>query len=349
MRRADGGDQGPPIYAAYRDRPWRRVGLALVCIGLVVAFFVVPIPIFYTYLPGPLRDVERLVTVSGARTYSSQGALLLTTVSVDVNVTAADLVSAALDPTKAVVPRDQVTGGRPLQRVERLQRQEMSASQQQAKTVALGALGLGTPKGKGARVFETLGGAPADGLLRPGDVILAIDGRPVATTCDVGKAIDDTDIGDMVHLQVRRDGRVIDVEVPTARNPIDPSSPFIGVQMEEVGYSFDPGVNVRFETGDIAGPSAGLMFTLGLYDRLTPGDLTGGRTIAGTGTIDCSGRVGPIGGIVQKVAAASARGAEVFLAPEANAADARSVAGDTMIVAVSNFDDALHYLEGSSS
>jgi Lon-like protease len=316
---------------------------------LVAAFFAVPIPVFYTYLPGPVRDVERLVDVTGARTFASDGVLYLTTVSVDVNVTGANLVGAIVDPTKAVVTRDQVTGGQSLQRVERIQREEMTLSKQHAEEVALAALGFGKPRGKGARVVSTLAGSPAAGVLRAGDVILSIDGRDVRTTCDVGRAIDATEVGDQVALTVRRGGDVLDLEVTTARSTFDPASPFIGVEMEDVDYRFEPGVQVSFKTGEIAGPSAGLMFTLALYDRLTPGDLTGGRTIAGTGTIDCGGRVGPIGGIVQKVAAASAKGVDVFLAPEANAADARSVAGSTRIVAVSDFDDAVRYLDGSSS
>jgi PDZ domain-containing protein len=116
--------------------------------------------------------------------------------------------------------------------------------------------------------------------------------------------------------------------------------------MESVNYRFDPGFKIEFETGEIAGPSAGLMFSLALYDRLTPDDLTAGRKIAGTGTIECDGGVGPIGGIEQKVAGAQARGAEIFLAPQANSASAQAVADDIEVVPISTFGDAITYLEG---
>jgi Lon-like protease len=333
-----------------RERRWPRALTAIVALVMVGAAFTVPLPLFYIYLPGPVRDVERLVRVQEAPTYASEGSLLMTTVSVDVNATAADMVAAAFDPFKAVITRDQLLGNQgSLQRVEEQQRQAMDQSKRDAETVALTALGLDEPTGEGARVTHTVARSPADGVLRPGDVIVAIDGTAVATTCDVGETLDRTEIGDEVEIVVRRDGATASVRVETVPHPGDPRAAFIGVAMEDVGYRFEPGVEVDFETGRVAGPSAGLMFTLALYDRLTPEDLTGGRAIAGTGTIDCGGGVGPIGGIVQKVAAAESRGADVFLAPTRDAAEARSVADGIEVVAVSDFGDALAYLEGGSS
>ena len=116
--------------------------------------------------------------------------------------------------------------------------------------------------------------------------------------------------------------------------------------MSDVDYSYDPGIEVDFQTGRIAGPSAGLMFSLALYDRLTSQDLTGGRAVAGTGTIDCDGGVGPIGGVEQKVAGAEREGAEIFLAPAANAQTAQSAARDIEVVSISSFSDAVGYLQG---
>ncbi len=149
-------------------------------------------------------------------------------------------------------------------------------------------------------------------------------------------------------MTIRRDGDRKTVTLRTVPNPQDPSSAFVGVQMSDVDYEFDPGAEVRFKTGEIAGPSAGLMFALALYDRVTPDDLTQGRKIAGTGEIACDGGVGPIGGIEEKVAAAERIGAEVFLAPAANADAARGAADELEVVAVSNFNDAVEFLEGLS-
>ena len=314
---------------------------------LLFAAFFVPIPVLYEYLPGPAPKVDRLVSVSGARTYSSEGSFRLTTVSVDTQVTFVEWVMSGFDPETAVVTRDQVTGGQSLEDLQRSQEAAMSASNQHAQEVALIELGLSKPEGDGARVTSTVRGTPGQKVFLEGDLILEVDGERIATVCDVGRQIDTHEIGDIVEFTVRRDGSRKSFKVGTVANPQDSETPFVGVGMEEVNYSFDPGVDVEFDPGDIAGPSAGLMFALQIYDQLTPDDLTHGRSIAGTGEIACDGGVGPIGGIEQKVAGAKREGAEIFLAPTLNADAAREVAeGDIEIVAISTFDDALEYLEG---
>jgi PDZ domain-containing protein len=336
------------------DELWMRRAVRGIVFGslaavVLVAGLFVPIPVFFVYLPGPVRDVERLVEVSRARTYSSEGRLYLTTVSVDVSVTAADMVLAAFDGSRVIVLANKVTGGRSPEHLEEAQRKEMVASKRHARDVALAALGLGRPTGKGALVVDTAEGAPADGVLQPGDVITSVDGRPVRTTCDVGRAVVGAGIGSELRVRVRRAERFVDLTLRTTRAPSDPASAYIGVAMRDLDYELDPTVGVDFKTGRIAGPSAGLMFALGLYDRLTPEDLTGGRTIAGTGTIQCDGRVGAIGGIEQKVAAAERHGADIFLAPRASYESARSAAEAIEVVAVSSFDDAVDYLEASDA
>ena len=323
--------------------------ILLVALGIVVilAAFLAPIPIFYAYLPGPVRDVERLVEVTGdARTYSSEGELLLTTVSVDPQVTFVEMLQSQWDDSTAIVFKEEVTQGQSFDQLLEDQREQMVDSKRRAQEVALAALGLGRPEGDGARVADTEDGAPADGKLQAGDVIREVDGTPVSTTCDVGREIDDHEVGEEVEVTYERDGAVGTVTLETASLPTDRGEPYIGIYMRDVNYRFEPGVEVEFDTGRIGGPSAGLMMTLALYDRLTPDDLTSGRKVAGTGTIACDGGVGAIGGIEQKVAGAERAGADVFLAPEANADAARKVANDIEIVAVSDFAEAVEYLEG---
>ena len=325
--------------------PWLWIFGTILIVLLLAASFFLPIPIFYAYLPGPVRDVERLIEVGGTRTYSSEGSLLLTTVSVDTQVTFFDMIQSLVDEDKTIVTRDEVTSGQSLQDLRVEQRREIRESKRRAQEVAAGALGIAEPHGKGARVLGTVNGLPAHGRLREDDLIVSIDGDEVETTCDVGRAVDSHDVGEKVTIVVRREGELRTIALSTAEDPREPGSSFIGVIMDEVDYSFDLGFDVSFETGRIAGPSAGLMFALALYDRLTPDDLTDGRRIAGTGTIACDGVVGPIGGVEQKVAGAEARGAKIFLAPEGNAAAARAVADDIEIVSVTTFDDAIEYLE----
>lgn len=319
--------------------------LAVVGLAMIVAAFLVPVPVFFAYLPGPVRDVERLVDIGEARTYSSEGTLLLTTVSVDSQVTVSEMVESAFDDSTAIVMKDAVTGGQSLDALIKAQKREIQQSKQDAQEVALAALGYGAPTGDGARVIATQQGAPAADLLKEGDVIVSVDGEPVQTTCEVGRTIDRFDVGDRIAIGIERDGKKETFQVGTVDNPQDPGSPIIGVLMEDVNREFDPGLEVTFDTGKIGGPSAGLMMSLALYDQLTPDDLTGGRKIAGTGTISCDGGVGAIGGIEQKIAGAEAAGAEIFLAPAGNTPAAKKVATDIEVVKVSSFEDALEYLK----
>lgn len=325
---------------------WRWVVLAVFGAILMWAAFYVRIPMFYAYLPGPAPSVEGLIEISDSTTYSSEGSFLLTTVSVDTEVTFADIIFTALDPDRVIVDAQDVTGGESLHDLQRDQIREMRSSNRHAQEVAFEALGLGRPEGDGAKVAATVEDSPAAEVLELGDHILSVDGERVSTPCDVGRAINSHDIGDTVTLVVKRDGEKKTFELTAIANPQDPASAFLGVAMEPVNYRFDPGVDVKFETGEIAGPSAGLMFALTLYDQLTPDDLTGGRKIAGTGTIECDGGVGPIGGVEQKVAGAEREGAEIFFAPTVNAKPARAAAGDISVVSVSDFQDAVEYLEG---
>jgi Lon-like protease len=348
MQLNDWGVSDPPgVQPVKGIHPWRYVIAGVSLIGLVLASLLVSIPMYYVYLPGPARDVETLVEVTGAKTYSSEGSLFLTTVTIDTQVTFYDLIQAGLDSQKAVVDSTSVNQGASLDELREQQNREMSESKRAARVVALGALGLGSPTGDGVDVVDTLEGAPADGILEPGDRIVSLQGRQVQTTCDVSRIMHTVEPGDTVTVVIQRSGKQLTLDAEAARNEQDGSA-LIGIRMRDVNFEFEPEVNARFATGSIGGPSAGLMFALGLYDRLTPEDLTGGRRIAGTGTIRCDGSVGPIGGIEEKIAGAEREGAEVFLAPAADADAAERVADGLLVVPVETFEDALDYLEGRS-
>jgi PDZ domain-containing protein len=334
----------PEVLLPKKRRGWRSLIALVVIVAIIAVAFLVPIPIFFAYLPGPVRELEELVIVDGTSTYSSEGSLYLTTVSVDTEVTFAEWVVALIDSTEQVVSRESVTGGGSLDQLERRQREEMADSKESAEIVALGALGIAQPEGDGARVDGLVPDTPAARHLEEGDVITRIDDEDVSTLCDVGRAVGAHEPGENVRVAVLRGEDPRTLTIQAAENPNSPGRAFLGIAMEP-DFDFDSGLEIEFKTGRIAGPSAGLMFSLALYDRLTPDDLTAGRMIAGTGTINCDGSVGPIGGIRQKVAGAEREGAEIFIAPVANAADARAVAGEIEIVAVDSFYEALDYLE----
>jgi len=322
---------------------WRYVVIVVLVLGLGAAAFFAPIPVVFIYLPGPMRDAEELVQAADAKTYSSEGSLYMTTITVDTEVTFVDMLLAAVHPDQEVVMREQVTGGQSLEDLRVSQRAEMRASQSSAKQVALTELGFDPPTGEGAEIVGIIVDSPAERDLRETDVIVGIDGRPIRTTCDVGSVMNAKEPGELATILYERDDARRRTEVRLARSPFGPGA-FLGVEMRTVDFSFSPGVEVTFDTGRIAGPSAGLMLALALYDQLTPEDLTAGREIAGTGTLDCDGEVGAIGGIRQKIAAARARGVEIFLAPAGSIEEARQAGEGINVVPVDTFAAALDYL-----
>jgi Lon-like protease len=338
---ANDWDLPPPPVAPVVDRsPWRLVVAMAIAAALVVGAFMVPIPVFFLYVPGPVRDVEKLVHVEDAKTYSSEGQLFLTTVNIKPSVTFVDLIKAGLDPHMDVVMKEDVTQGQTLREVREQARVDMRESKQAARQTAFAALGLRA--GEGARIIETVPDSPAAAVLLQGDRVVGVDGRDMTTACDVQQAIGEHRPGDTVRMTVLREGDRRTVPIETAEHPAQPGAAFVGISMTDV---LGDSVAVEFETGEIGGPSAGLMFSLALYDQLTPEDLTDGRKIAGTGAIYCGGVVGPIGGIEEKVAGAEQEGAEIFLAPELNFEAAVDAAGDIEVVSIATFDDAVEYLE----
>ena len=173
--------------------------------------------------------------------------------------------------------------------------------------------------------------------------ILRIDGAAVSSPQDVRDEVTKVSPGDDVRLRIDRDGTEKVVTITTAPATDDPTRPVIGI-VPRLGY--DSEVTVEIQLDNVGGPSAGLMFSLGIYDKLTPGPLTGGRHVAGTGTMAVDGAVGPIGGIQQKLRAARSDGATVFLVPADNCAEAAAAAPNGLrLVRVENLRSATRALE----
>jgi PDZ domain-containing protein len=337
----------PPDARPVKTRnPWLPVIVLAIVLGLALVAAYVPIPIFWRQVPGLVEDVENLVTVDGATDYTSEGSLYLTTVSFDDSVTFVDWVLAGFDDESVVVLKDDITGGGSEEQLLKEARAQMIQSKADARNVALAELGLLRPA---VRIQRVQDGSPADGQVEVGDVVLAIDGEPVYTACGVRARIAGLRVGDGLTLTVRRDGERRALRLTTeSLDPARPDVPMVGVVMEEGNPVARGGPQVTIDTGQIGGPSAGLIFSLAIYDRLTPDDITDGREIAGTGGIACDGTVQAIGGIEQKIVAAERAGAEIFLAPAENYAAAKAVAEDIEVVSVADFDDAVEYLTGLS-
>jgi Lon-like protease len=331
-----------PTAGPSRSSRWRRWGAILLPL-LVLAYILslVRLP-YFVVTPGPARDVEPLIHIDERTVYSSKGHFLLTSVRFrQANVY--DVVASWVDPFKSLLPeRALIAPGETPEEEAQVAQSQMDTSKIDATVVAL-ANYTDYPEehGPGALIEQAFAGTPAEGKLFAGDVITSIDGHAIQGPDQAGQRITAAGEGTTLTFTVRPLGETKSRRVRLAPALIaGQDRAVIGVSLVE-NFPFP----IDIESGDIGGPSAGLMWTLGVIDLLTPGDMTSGRTIAGTGTIDVSGDVGEIGGVEDKVVAAERAGAVVFFVPTGNAAAARSVAGSISIVAVETYLDAVRYLQ----
>ncbi|NYG55270.1 YlbL family protein [Nocardioides perillae] len=328
-------------------RPSQRTVAGLVAVPLLLVLWLaaalLPVP-FVTYEPGLTLDVlasddgRERIQVQGARTYRTDGELRMTTVYVTQPRARVNLFSAMgawLDDERAVYPYDAVYDeDETAEETRRESSVQMVSSQDAATAAALRELGYDvTPV---VEVLNVTEGLPAEGRLQVRDVIEAVDGQEISSAEQVGQVVRAAGAGTPVEFEVRRDGRERTVTVePEATE----DGPLVGI-LPGPGYRFPFQVDVEVPDS-IGGPSAGLMFSLAIYDTLTPGSLTGGRVVAGTGTVDAQGDVGPIGGIAQKIPAARDAGAGLFLVPPDNCAEAlRAPRGDVRLVRAETMHDA---------
>ena len=322
------------------------LALVLLALALVVAAL---LPVPYVLLsPGPVIDVlgapggKPLITISGAPTFPTTGQLDLTTVSETGGpygrVPLPRVVAGWLDPSIAVVPTDLLyPPGTTSQQVEQQNTQEMMQSQDSAVVAALRHVGV--PVTLEVTVASIQPGSPSAGHLKVGDRVTAVDGTPVGTGDQIRTAESKHKPGQRVVFTVVRGGVTMRLTLVTAASPVDPSVAVVGFTPSD-GYTSP--VTVHIQLDNIGGPSAGLMFTIGIVDKLTAVQENGGAHVAGTGTIDASGNVGDIGGIRQKMAGARADGATIFLVPAGNCAEAlMGVPAGLRLVKVSTLDDAL--------
>lgn len=339
-------DGPPPADAPGRRRLWLAFGGALVgllTLGTLAAAFV-QVP-YYLLSPGSVRSTEGLVTVEGAPTYESDGRIDFTTVSVK-KATALQAVVGWLDPTVDVVEEDLILAGQTQDENRARNLQEMADSKEIATAVALESLGYEVnEQGSGALIVNVATDVPAASVLARGDVVVAADGQPVELSSDLVDVIATKQPGEDVVLRVQRSEEVAeDVVVPLVARPDDPTRAMLGVTLETFRLTYQFPFEVTIDSGAVGGPSAGLAFTLGVIDVLTPGSLTGGQQVATTGTIDSSGVVGPVGGVRQKTVAVRRAGASVFLVPGSEYEEAKTYAGDMRVEVVDDLDDALRVL-----
>jgi Lon-like protease len=324
---------------------------AAVLIGLVIAS-ITSVP-YVALMPGPTLNTlgkpygAPLIQISGRRTYPTTGNLNMVTVSYSggpgTSFNIFNAISAWLTPDDAVVPESEIfTPGQSQQAVVQQDTQEMVGSQQDATAAALCYLNI--PYQTIDKVYATAKGYPAYGVVQAGDTITAVDGTAVGCDHSVVTMIQDRKPGARVTLTISRNGVTKNVTLATK----DVSGvPVVGVKIDPPSYVFP--FHVKINIPGIGGPSAGMMFALGIIDKLTRDDLTGGKFIAGTGEIEPTaggGAVEPIGGIQQKMAGARAAGATIFLTPAANCVNTvGAVPSGLRLVKVSTLAGAVADLE----
>jgi PDZ domain-containing protein len=368
----DGGvaELPPPGFPEEGHRPAPRtpkwpfvLGAVFLLIGIAISVILIwPIQVpYYAFSPGPAYDVDDFVVVPGAT--ESEGELYFLTVSLR-EINALEWVQAQLDPRVDLAPRENVRpAGVSQEELQQQNRDLMDTSKQNAIFVALTELGYEvTYEADGAGISSVIEGSAADGVLQVGDVIVAVDGQPVEFSADAVELIGGHPPGTTIRLEINRPTDESETEytrqvVEIVLGPYravdengdvieDVDRGMVGVLLATHNLNTIFPIDVQIDSRNVGGPSAGLMFTLEIIDLLSDGDLTRGARIAGTGTIQPDGTVGPIGGVVQKVYGAIDIGAEYMLVPDGNYDDAVAAAGDDIqLVRVATLADALAFLE----
>jgi PDZ domain-containing protein len=294
--------------------------------------------------PGPTYDTlgkddagKDIIAISGASATASAGQLRFVTIGVVKDLSLAGALVGWIRQDDAVVPRELIyPPDQTDQQVEQQNADDFAESESAAQTAAFRELGFASQ----IKVKDVSAGSPAAGKLKPGDVITSVDGTKVTSADTLLGALRGKPAGTTFAIGITRNGTATTVQVATVAG--EDGVPRIGVTPEIIS-SAPFKVNIPIE--NIGGPSAGLMLTLGIIDKIKPEDLTGGKIIAGTGTIDADGKVGPIGGVPQKLVASKDAGATFFLTPKDNCAEAvANEQKDLPLVQVATLDDALKAL-----
>lgn len=344
----------------------------LILIALLCAGVLIKVP-YSEMSPGPTVntlgkvDGEPVLRITGHKTYETSGNLNMTTVRVtgaDYNMNLVEAVYGWLGHDSVVVPHDTLyPDGKTEEQSTQENAEEFSQSQESAKVAALTELGI--PVSSRVVVSTVLKDSPSQGELHAGDVIKAVDGTAVKQPEDVAKLVTKHKPGQDVTFTIipaktaaaaEKAGKepegTEEITITTEKAPTETAPgekapaedrAIVGIQAG-TDHTFPFEIDIKL--ADVGGPSAGLMFSLGIVDKLTPGQLTGGKFIAGTGTIDDKGKVGPIGGINMKLVGARDAGARYFLTPDDNCEAAASDTPDGLtLIRVKTIDDAKKSLE----
>lgn len=324
---------------------------SLLFAALAALLVLTPVP-YVAWRPGQTVDVlgntdsGPVIEISGGLpTYPSEGRLLMTTVSatrVESTISLPEALYVHMATGSDAIPREiYYPPGKTIEQVRAEATLQMDNSRTLAIVAALRAEGVPVSEVPSVGAVSLTG--PAAEKLLPGDIIRQVDNQPVENIDELENVIAGRSVGDTLTFTILRDGQQRTETVTTKPNATNPRLPDLGVRWA-IGYQYSPTITFGIDAA-VTGPSAGLVFALGIYDRITEGDLLGGRVVAATGSIDANGRVGPIGGIREKITGAQRGGAEIFLVQERNCQDIGDLRTDLTLIKVATFKDAVAALQ----
>lgn len=332
----------------------KKRSILITFILLMIGFFMVTYDLpYYVYKPGQVDDLKQIVEVDGA--YPSVGDFHLVTVS-GGQASPVQYVAAKILPYHELTPIEEARPhGISDDEYMHYQYMLMENSHHSATVVAYEAAGKKVDiEFDGVYVMSVVEDMPADGVVEMGDRIYEVDGTKIKEANELVRYVQEKDAGDTIEITIDRDGKTLTKSIEVAPFPDDKKKVGIGIQLvTDQKITAEPKAEIK--SGNIGGPSAGLMFALELYNRLTEEDITKGYHVAGTGELDFDGGVHRIGGIDKKVVAAHRRGIEIFFAPNENGDEdsnyeqakevAEHIETPMEIVPVDTFFDALDYLK----
>ena len=330
----------------FKDRITKLIGVIIIL--LILSNFI-PTPYMMT-TPGVAKDLSPLITVKDGYKDNINGEFMLTAVG-SKRATVLDFIKIHILSPEGyeLTPRkQQIPEGMEMDQYIDIMANLMEESKVKAQAVALEKAGYevsfeGT--GKGAEIVQVMEGGSAEGKLEAGDIITAVNGKEVKLASDAVNLIRSKDIGDKIDLTIKNNGNKEVITLETIELEENPGKPSIGVLIITKGLSYEFPREITFDTDNVVGPSAGSVFTLEIYNQLTPEDITNGKKIAGTGTITLEGKIGRIDGILQKIITADKAEADIFLVPAENYEKAKETTRDIKLVKVKNIDDVLDFLE----
>lgn len=329
---------------------WTATVSAVLFVVLAAVIALVPVP-YVTWTPGATYDLlgqvdgKDAITINGVDTYPTSGQLMMTTVSVTSPTSTLSLPEVLFSywlPSREVLPRAAVY--RPGEEPTDITEQEtrlMNDSQSSAIVAALRQSGVEVTTWP--MVTSVSNSGPSNEILKPGDLIRAVDGKTTTTVQDVQAIIGGHHVGESVVFTVLRNGVVVRPTVTTRATANEPDKPIVGITMA-IGYSYSPSISFGIEPG-IGGASGGVMFALAIHDRLSPEDIAADRVIAGSGTVDSTGNIGAVGAVQEKIAGAVRDQATVFILPRANCVDVGEPPAGIRLVPVETLAEATQALK----